>query len=74
MKAILKRKYIYIEPTPKKDIKQGLWFEIEDLSLPTTLPRYVSDIFAGVSKYKIAQEVIDNKRKITKVWIAHDKE
>ena len=51
MKAIVKRKYIYIEPTPKENITNGLWVKLFETPNNHTEPIANTDIYMGVNKY-----------------------
>lgn len=53
-KVIVKRKYIYIKPTPREDIKGGLWIIFGSYpELPAwNLPTASADIKKGQNKYE----------------------
>ena len=74
IKAIVKRKYIYIEPTPKYDIPNGLVVELFEPSNPEVEPYATTDIIKGQKKYtKPNKGTLDSPdyNTVKRAWIQH---
>lgn len=70
MEVILKRKYIYIVPAPKKDIKKGLYIRF-DRDTKTMTDIATADIEKGKSIYTLPEKRNKkrNNRKVIKAWV-----
>jgi len=51
MKITIKRKYIYIKPTPEKDIPNGLCVKLFEAADETKKDIATTNIYKGQSKY-----------------------
>ena len=72
MKTIVKKKYIHIKPTPKKDIEDGLKVELFKPMSNNTEPFATTDIKKGEGKYsKPNKGTVDKPdyNTVKKAWI-----
>jgi len=60
----IKRKYIYITPTPKENIKKGLWAELDEPPKEYNTAIVYTDIIKGQNRYEKP-----NFGKVLRVWI-----
>jgi len=75
-KIEVKRKYIYISPTPKKNIEKGLWVVVKNplgICVPLNFVLY-TDLLKGKNKYEKPYDLITGRYfEIGKVWIKNKK-
>ena len=71
-KVEVKRKYIYVYPTPKRSIKNGLWVKVKD-PLESCTPFMYTDLLKGKNRYDKPFNWLANKYfKIEKAWVKNE--